>query len=119
MHLSSLINSSRHSAFFLIALTVSAMALFAPASVHAQRCKGNIYTGCSNPGAACSPVESGVAPGHCATGPQPKGEIECNCVGKPAPTPTPVPPSPKAMDIILSSGLTDDNGFARNPIWRQ
>jgi hypothetical protein len=23
------------------------------------------------------------------------------------------------MDVILSSGLTDDNGFGRNPVWRQ
>jgi hypothetical protein len=119
MHLPSFITSSRPTAFFLIALTVSAMALLSPASINAQRCKGSINTGCSNPGAACSPVESGVAPGHCVTGKQPKGEIECNCVGTPAPpTPTP-PPAPKAMDIILSNSLTDDNGFGLNPVWRQ
>ena len=73
MHLPSSITSSRHSAFFLVALTVSVMALFAPAPINAQRCKGSIYTGCSNAGAACSPVESGVAPGHCVTGQAAKG----------------------------------------------
>src|ERR1043166_8796962 len=119
MRLPSFMSSCRYNAFFFIAMTMSLIALFTPASINAQRCKGNIYKGCSSPGAACSPVESGVAPGHCVSGKQPKGEIECSCVGTPAPpTPTP-PPPPKAMDIILSNGLTDDNGFGLNPVWRQ
>jgi len=98
MHLPSFITSSRPTAFFLIALTVSAMALLSPAPINAQRCKGSINTGCSNPGAACSPVESGVAPGHCVTGKQPKGEIECNCLG------TPAPPTPDSSSRSKSNG---------------
>ena len=27
--------------------------------------------------------------------------------------------TPKAMDVILANGLTDDNGFGLNPVWRQ
>ena len=119
MHFRGLITSCRHIGFFVIAIGMAMIALFAPVSANAQLCRGNINTGCSSPGAACSPVESGVPPGHCKTGPQPRGEKECNCVGKPAPpTPTP-PPTPKAMDIILSNGATDDNGFGLNPNWRQ
>ena len=116
MHLRGLITSCRHIGFFVIAIGMAMIALFAPVLANAQLCKGSIYKGCSRPGAACSPVESGVAPGHCVTGKQPKGEIECNCVGTQAPPP---PPSPKAMDVILSNGLTDDNGFGLNPVWRQ
>jgi hypothetical protein len=54
---------------------VGCTAVFQSATSSAQSCKGNINTGCSNPGAACSPVTKGTGTsGHCQTGPQPKGE---------------------------------------------
>ena len=87
--------------------------LFQSATSSAQICKGNINTGCSNPGAACSPVTQGTGTsGHCQTGPQPKGEKECDCVGQPIP-PEPIYPNP--FDIF-SQG-TDANGFLLNPVW--
>ena len=72
-----------------LAMMVSATALSVPSVTHAQKCVGNIKTGCTNAGAVCKPVESGVGPsGHCKTpGGLPPGERECRCVGAPAPPP--------------------------------
>ena len=66
-----------------IAIVVAAAALFLPTAGIAQRCTGTIETGCTQPGAVCSPVSSGVGPtGHCTTpAGLPKGERECDCVG--------------------------------------
>jgi hypothetical protein len=49
----------------------------------AQRCAGNLRVGCTNSGAVCSPVTTGVGPtGVCTTPPGfPPGERECECVG--------------------------------------
>jgi hypothetical protein len=69
---------------FCLAIAAFAILLTPPAA-HAQRCTGNINTGCTNPGAVCSPVSSGVgATGHCQTpAGLPKGEKECDCIGAP------------------------------------
>jgi hypothetical protein len=87
-----------HSAFFWLAITVLVTALFAPPATSAQKCKGNINTGCSSPGAVCSPVTSGVgATGRCKNvAGLPRGERECDCAG----TPVPPPPTldPKCSD---------------------
>ncbi len=79
--------------FWLAMMTVSAMALFLPCAAYAQRCTGNINTGCTNPGAVCKPVESGTGPtGHCVTpGGLPPGERECRCAGT-------IPPPPPLLD---------------------
>lgn len=67
------------------ALVIVAVALLATQWVSAQRCAGNPNVGCTNSGAVCSPVFSGVGPtGHCVSPPGfPKGERECSCVGTP------------------------------------
>src|ERR1051326_1550652 len=67
------------------ALLIAVMALLAT-QLKAQRCTGNPNVGCTNAGAVCSPVFSGVGPtGHCVSPPGfPKGERECNCVGAPS-----------------------------------
>jgi hypothetical protein len=82
------------------------MALFAPPAIKAQRCKGNLDVGCTNAGALCSPVDSGVGPfGHCTTpSGLPKGERECECVGAPKPP----PPPPFDLTGIWSA---DDGGI--------
>ena len=71
---------------FWLAMTAP---LFVPPVTHAQKCSGNINTGCLHPGAVCKPVDSGIGPsGHCMTpSGLPPGERECNCVGTPAPPP--------------------------------
>jgi len=81
-------------------LVTALVALVLLASAHAQRCTGNIQVGCTDEGAVCSPVTSGVGPkGRCATPSGfPKGERECNCVGAPP--------------IVLSgTWLGDDGGL--------
>jgi hypothetical protein len=71
-----------------ILLVICLAAYWVPLTAHAQMCKGNINTGCTNAGAICKPVTSGTGPtGHCRNGGQPKGEKECNCVGEPVPPP--------------------------------
>ena len=71
---------------FAIAVTTC----WTPLAANAQFCKGNINTGCTNPGAVCKPVMTGAGPtGHCQTpGGEPPGEKECRCEG------TPIPPPP-------------------------
>ena len=68
----------------------AAMACWAPMKAEAQLCKGNINTGCTNPGIVCRPVAIGAGQsGHCQTpSALPKGEKECDCVG------APIPPGP-------------------------
>src|SRR5581483_4034022 len=81
-------------------LVTALVALVLLASAHAQRCTANIQVGCTDEGAVCSPVTSGVGPkGRCATPSGfPKGERECNCVGAPP--------------IVLSgTWLGDDGGL--------
>src|SRR5207249_6788720 len=72
-------------AFLWLATTMVVTALFAPPA-SAQQCNGNISVGCTNSGAVCSPVSTGVGPtGHCTTPPGfPPGEKECVCEGTPA-----------------------------------
>jgi hypothetical protein len=71
-----------------LGLTVLTVLLLTPKSMYAQRCTGNINEGCTNPGAVCSPVSVGAGPkGLCKTPEGPKGERECECVGKPIPPP--------------------------------
>lgn len=86
-------HSPKHILFLLLVMTTSATALFAPSATQAQQCLGNVYAGCLNAGAVCSPVESGVGPsGHCTTTPHlPPGERDCNCAGAPEPPPPPGP----------------------------
>jgi hypothetical protein len=78
-------------ALFLVGMTVLAIALFAPSVARAQKCSGNVYTGCTSPGTSCSPVEVGTGQtGHCQTpNGLPRGERICSCIGAPVP-PTPI-----------------------------
>jgi hypothetical protein len=70
-------------------MTLSATALLAASEASAQLCKGNINTGCSIPGAKCSPVDQGIGTtGHCTTSGIPQ-EKECNCIGASGPPPDP------------------------------
>ncbi len=74
----------KHIGIYCVAIAILAAALFAPPAA-AQRCTGNVNTGCSHPGAVCSPVTTGVGPtGHCKTRSDlPPGELECDCAGAP------------------------------------
>jgi hypothetical protein len=110
-------NYRRRIAFFWLALTMSATALFMPTRTYAQTCIGNIQVGCLNSGAVCSPVQvGGGSSGHCtAPAGLPAGERECNCAGTPEPPP---PPSPRPWDVLESPRWgKDQNGFLRNPVW--
>ena len=84
------VRSCKHIPLSWLAMTMSATALFMPTATNAQKCTGNINIGCTNTGAVCSPVDiGGGQSGHCITPADlPKGERECNCVGKPT-TPPP------------------------------
>jgi len=78
--------SREHNALVRLAITMLVTALFGPPSTSAQTCTGNTKVGCTNSGAVCSPVTTGVGPtGHCTTPPGlPPGEKECVCEGAPA-----------------------------------
>jgi hypothetical protein len=78
----------------------------------AQRCEGNVNKGCTNPGAACSPVTVGTgSAGSCQSPHQPTGEKECECVGQP------YPPQPRTYAFDILSQGNDANGFLLNPVW--
>src|SRR5580698_4429926 len=73
---------------FLLAVTAVVM----PQAAHGQQCTGNPNVGCTNAGASCSPVATGMGPtGKCATPSGfPKGELSCVCTGAPVQTSLPV-----------------------------
>jgi len=73
----------------LACLLLTVVTSLHPESAGAQLCGGNIYQGCTNPGAACK--APGVPDGLCTNVPGlPSGERECACSPR---SPTPAQPS--------------------------
>jgi len=89
---------------FLVPALAAVVAL-ACAPSRAQLCKGNLNTGCTHPGAACSPVDIGSGDtGRCVS----SGvlhERECDCVGKPVP-----PPPQPMLEFVITTGGDDLRG---------
>jgi len=69
--------------FLQISVVVFLVGILARGDAFAQRCTSNLQVGCTNSGAVCSPVTTGVGASGVCTTPTglPPGEKECECVG--------------------------------------
>lgn len=81
--LTSAVRQQSRIGFLEFAVALFLISILAAGRGVAQRCSGNIQKGCTDPGAACSPVTVGVgSSGACTTPPGfPPGEKQCECMG--------------------------------------